>query len=327
MNKVQEYIYNILPKTKRRGDWYCFSCPSCMRYGEKRPDSKGRGGIRFDGDGIVYNCFNCKMTWGWTAGNHMSKKMHIFLEDMGLNTQQFAELNALIKEYLDTSVKEKETVKPRIIRDIPEEYKSIKQSLLEGIHSKEFCKVLDYINNRNPDLLNWEDLMWSDKQENFLIPCYEYGRIVGYSLRGFDDYSPSKYIHYTPSGYVYGIDNIDPNRKYNILVEGELDALAIKGTAILSNSFTKDKLKRILDSKGNSEIIILPDKDNAGKKIVEQVIKENLPFSISFPNWDANVKDAFDAVKKYGRLYTIYSIIKHKESDKMKIRMKLGSWA
>ena len=327
MNKVQEYIYNILPRTKRRGDWYCFSCPSCMRFGEKRPDQKSRGGIRFDGDGIVYNCFNCKMTWGWTAGNHMSRKMKMFLDDMGLSPQQFMELNALINEYLDTSVEKKEPAKLRIIRDIPENYKSIKDSLKNGENSKLFCKIFNYINNRNPDLLEWEDLMWCDDQENFLIPCYEYGRIVGYSLRSLNDMSPSKYIHYTPSGYIYGIDNMQEDRKYNILTEGELDALAIKGSALLSNAFTKDKLKRVLEAKGNSEIIILPDRDNAGKKIVEQVITENLPFSVSFPNWGDGVKDAFDAVKKYGRLYTIYMIIKNKETDKMKIKMKLGKWA
>lgn len=327
MNKVQEYIYNLLPRTKRRGDWYCFSCPSCMRFGEKRPDSKGRGGIRFDGDGIVYNCFNCKMTWGWTAGNHMSRKMKIFLDDMGLTAQQFLELNALIEEYLDTSVEKKEPAKLRIIRDIPDGYKSIKESLKKGENSKLFCKILNYINNRNPELLEWEDLLWCDDQENFLIPCYEYGRVVGYSLRGLNDMSPSKYIHYTPSGYIYGIDNIQTNRKYNIIVEGELDALAIKGCALLSNAFTKDKLKQVLDAKGNSEIIILPDRDNAGKKIVEQVLNENLPFSVSFPNWGDGIKDAFDAVKKYGRLYTIYMIIKNKETDKMKIKMKLGKWA
>ena len=157
MNKVQEYIYNILPRTKRRGDWYCFSCPSCMRFGEKRPDQKSRGGIRFDGDGIVYNCFNCKMTWGWTAGNRMSKKMRMFLEDMGLFPQQMMEINALIEEYLDTSVEKKEPAKLRIIRDIPDNYKSIKESLKNGECSKNLCKILNYINNRNPDLLEWED--------------------------------------------------------------------------------------------------------------------------------------------------------------------------
>ena len=125
---------------------------------------------------------------------------------------------------------------------------------------------------------------------------------------------------------MYNFDNLLKNRKYQIVVEGQLDALAIDGISILSNVFTDDKLKRLMDYKGDSEIIILPDRDNAGKKIVEQVLNEKLPFSISFPNWEKGIKDAFDAVKKYGRLYTIYDIINNKEEDKTKIKMRAGSW-
>ena len=49
MNNVQEFIYNVLPQIKNRGEWHCFNCPSCVtRFGEGRPDSKKRGGLKFD---------------------------------------------------------------------------------------------------------------------------------------------------------------------------------------------------------------------------------------------------------------------------------------
>ena len=326
MNKVQEYIYNLLPPVKRRGDWLCFNCPSCCRFGEKRPDQKHRGGIRFDSDGIVYNCFNCRFTWGWSPSFHMSRKMSMFLQDMGLTASQLMDVRKLIDEYLDSETVKKEKSKPRIIRDIPEEYKSIKQSLYEGIKSPTLAKVYSYISSRNERLLSWEDLMWAEGRNNFLIPCREFDKIVGYSLRSLDDNSDSKYIHYIPNGYLYNFDNLLKNRKYQIIVEGQTDALSINGIALLSNVFTPEKLKRLMDYKGDSEIIILPDRDSAGMKIVEQVINEKLPFSVSFPNWDRGIKDAEDAVKKYGRLYTIYTIINSKESDPMKIKMKEKGW-
>lgn len=326
MNKVQEYIYNLLPPVKRRGDWLCFNCPSCCRFGEKRHDQKKRGGIRFDGDGIVYNCFNCRFTWGWSPSFHMSRKMSMFLQDMGLTTSQLMDVRKLIDEYLDSETVKKEKSKPRIIRDIPEEYKSIKQSLYEGIKSPTLAKVYSYISSRNERLLSWEDLMWAEGRNNFLIPCREFDKIVGYSLRSLNDNSDSKYIHYIPNGYLYNFDNLLKNRKYQIIVEGQTDALSINGIALLSNVFTPEKLKRLMDYKGDSEIIILPDRDVAGMKIVEQVVNEKLPFSVSFPNWDREIKDAEDAVKKYGRLYTIYTIINSKESDPMKIKMKEKAW-
>lgn len=326
MNKVQEYIYNLLPATKRRGEWLCFCCPSCCRFGERRQDQKHRGGIRFDGDGIVYNCFNCRFTWGWSPSFHMSRKMTMFLEDMGLSSSQFMELRKLIDEYLDKNVEIKEKPKQRIIRTIPDEYKSVKQSLYEGVKSQTLANVFSYISSRNERLLTWEDLMWAEGRNNFLIPCKEFDKIVGYSLRSLDDTSDNKYIHYVPNGYLYNFDNLLKKRKYQIIVEGQTDALSIDGIALLSNVFTPEKLKRLMDYKGDSEIILVPDRDNAGMKLVEQVLKENLPFSISFPNWEKGIKDVEEAVKKYGRLYTIYDIIRNKESDKNKIKIKKGGW-
>lgn len=326
MNKVQEYIYNLLPPVKRRGEWLCFCCPSCCRFGEKRQDQKHRGGIRFDGDGIVYNCFNCRFTWGWTPSFHMSKKMTMFLEDMGLNSTQFMELRKLIDGYLDAEKVQKEVQKPRIIRDIPSEYKSIKESLFNCDGSQTLAKVYSYISSRNERLLSWADLMWAEGRDNFLIPCYEFNKVVGYSLRSLDDNSDHKYIHYIPNGYIYNFDNLLKDRKYQIIVEGQTDALAIDGISLLSNVFTPEKLKRLMQYKGNSEIILVPDRDRAGMKLVHQLLNENLPFSVSFPTWEKGIKDVEEAVKKYGRLYTIYNIIKNRESDKNKIRIKMGGW-
>lgn len=326
MNNVQEFIYNFLPKIKNRGEWKCFNCPSCCRFGESRNDSKQRGGLRFDGDGMVYHCFNCHFSWGWNPGFRMSKKMNMFLEDLGLNNSQLMELRKLIDEFIDKKNDENKHAVQRIIRDIPSEYKSINESLKNGEVSKTLSKVYSYLQGRNERLLTWSDLMWAEGRDNFLIPCYEFGKVVGYSLRQLNDESEHKYIHYVPSGYIFNFDNLNKNRKYQLLVEGQTDALSLDCLSLLSNTFTSDKLKRLLDYKNDSEIIIVPDRDKPGKKLIEQVINEKLPFSVSFPTWGFGIKDAEDAVKKYGRLYTLYNIIQNKESDYNKIKIKMLGW-
>lgn len=326
MNKVQEYIYNNLPPIKQRGDWYCFNCPSCYNFGEARPDSKQRGGLKFDGDSIVYNCFNCKFSWGWTPGFRMSRKMQKFLEDLHFSPKQFSELREIIDQYIDVKNQPTQQVVKRIIRNIPNEYKSIKESLFNGERSKTLSKIYSYITQRNERLLSWSNLMWTENKDSFLIPCYEFEKIVGYSLRSLNDNSDHKYIHYIPSGYIFNFDNLMKDRKYQIVVEGQTDALSIDCLSILSNVFTPEKLKRLLTYKGESEIILMPDRDKAGKKMVEQLLNENLPFSVSFPNWEKGIKDVEDAVKKYGRLYTIYSIINNRESNKNIIKMKYKQW-
>ena len=60
--------------------------------------------------------------------------------------------------------------------------------------------------------------------------------------------------------------------------------------------------------------------------MVKQVIDEKLPFSVSFPNWSRGIKDVEEAVRKYGRLYTIYNILQNREKDKRKIELNALKW-
>lgn len=330
MHPILEAIYNLLPidKRQRNNGWIFFNCPSC--YHTENPDTKHRGNIIFSDDSFAYQCFNCKFTCRFKLGGFLSKDVISWLKDLGASDKEINNLRSMIQEYNDSHsdnpTEKKVVIKKREIRDIPTNYKSIKESLYKGEKHQSLQKVMEYITQRNPRLLGWTDLMWAENQYNFLIPNYEYGNVVGYSLRKLTDSTDSKYIHFIPSGYIFNYDNLLKDRKYEIICEGQTDALAINGVSILSNIFTPDRLKRILPFTKDKEIILLPDRDKSGRKMVKQVIDENLPFSVAFPNWERGIKDAEDAVKKYGRLYTIYSILTSKESNKDLIKMKSMKW-
>ena len=68
----------------------------------------------------------------------------------------------------------------------------------------------------------------------------------------------------------------------------------------------------------------MPDRDSAGSKLVEQAIE--LGWSVSLPLWDSDINDVGDAVSKYGRLYTLYSIANAAESSPLKIRLRAKKW-
>lgn len=328
MHQILEKIYDILPlnKKKRNSGWVYFNCPVCFL--TENPDTKHRGNIIFNDDSCSYNCFNCKYHWNFHLGQYMSKKMITFLKNC-CSQKDLNDLLLMVREYNESNTSQtidKPIIKKREIRQIPSEYKSIQQSLYNNDKSKTLQTVVQYLYQRNSRLLEWSELYWAENRNNFLIPCKEYGEIVGYSLRSLNDDSASKYLHYIPQGYVFNYDNLLKERKYEILVEGQLDALAINGVAYLSSTLTPDRLKRIQSFANDKELIICPDRDNAGKKIVQQVLDENLPFSIAFPNWIKGIKDCEEAVQKYGRLYTIYSIIASKESNKDLIKMKSMKW-
>ena len=330
MHEILEYIYDLLPadKKQRSNGWIYFNCPSC--YHTENSDSKKRGNILFTDDGFVYQCFNCKFKTGFHLGLSLNKKNLQWLDDLGATSEQIKTLKKMIKEYNDQcndeSSEQKIVYRPRTIRKIPEMYESINESLKNKVDSPTLTKVMNYIVQRNPHLLEWTDLMWAEGQNHFLIPCYEFGEVVGYTLRSLNDYAKNKYIHYTPEGYVHNFDSLLKERKYNILCEGDLDALAVDGIGILSSEFTPERLKRILTYNNGQELIVCPDRDKAGAKLIKQILDEDLPFSVSFPNWSRGIKDVEEATRKYGRLYTIYTIIGMREKDKQKIRFEAMKW-
>ena len=65
----------------------------------------------------------------------------------------------------------------------------------------------------------------------------------------------------------------------------------------------------------------MPDADSSGMRLVNAAIK--FGWEVSFPEWD-DCKDAGDAQMKYGRLFTVKTIIDSaiKNSTKIKIVAK-----
>jgi DNA primase len=66
-------------------------------------------------------------------------------------------------------------------------------------------------------------------------------------------------------------------------------------------------------------IIVVPDQDKTGLEICERALE--LGFDVSLPNWADDVKDANNALIKYGRLPTLLSILETATSSKIKIEM------
>jgi DNA primase len=68
------------------------------------------------------------------------------------------------------------------------------------------------------------------------------------------------------------------------------------------------------------KIIIVPDQDKTGLTICERAL--DLGFQVSLPDWGNDIKDANDAVLKYGKLPTLLSILQSATNSKIKIEMQ-----
>jgi DNA primase len=84
-----------------------------------------------------------------------------------------------------------------------------------------------------------------------------------------------------------------------------LDALAIDSVSSLGNKLTQGQIE-LINSIGKT-VIVCPDRDKSGGNLIDVAVENN--WLVSFPQWEENVKDCAEAVSKYGRLYTVQSVI------------------
>jgi DNA primase len=172
------------------------------------------------------------------------------------------------------------------------------------------------------DLATWfeTDDEFMSMHRRIILPFTYENRLVGYTGRFFgpaeDEKKYGKYKKKSPANYVYGLDAQREQRQYVIVCEGEFDALLTSGLAIGSNNINDKQIQLIEDL--NIEPIVIPDQDKAGRDLAEQAA--NCGWSVSFPEWE-DCKDVGDAVKKYGRMFTVHSILQAAEHSPTKIRL------
>ena len=161
------------------------------------------------------------------------------------------------------------------------------------------------------------DTYW-DVDKRLLIPFYWRGDIVGFTGRMFEESDKVKYYTDVQPGYVFNMDAQDWTRKFVLVTEGPFDAITVSGVSILGSEIN-DTQRELIDGL-NRQVIVVPDRDAPGEKLINQAIE--FGWSVAFPEWDEKVEDVADAVLKYGRLFTIQSILKTTESNKFKIDLK-----
>ena len=150
-----------------------------------------------------------------------------------------------------------------------------------------------------------------------VIPFTYENQVVGHTTRFLDDRMP-KYIQDIQPGYVFGTDLQGANWRYAIVVEGVFDALSISGLAVL-HADINDAQARLIRSLGR-EVVVVPDQDEAGIRLVDRAVE--LGWAVSMPEWPANIKDINDAVKLWGKLTTLLTIMKARETSRIKIEIR-----
>lgn len=321
---VDKFQLLIPPRAKRSpSGWTSFNAPCCQHRGHS-PDTRKRGGIRFDGNSVVYNCFNCKFSTGWQPGSPFGEKMKTLSRWLGAGEDLIKEMvfEALKTESDDYQAPVHEPKIEFTDKELPEGA----MPLLDWVNSKhwkdvqnELELVISYIVGRGYDPFNG-NFYWSPSpgyESRVIIPFRWEGRIVGNTARKVTNGKP-KYLSDQHPHFVFNFDQQSEDQKYILVCEGPFDALSVDGVALLTNDIA-DQQARIINSLG-AEVIVIPDQDKPGTYLIDRAIE--LGWAVSFPNWEDNVKDVADAVSKYGKLFVIIDAIKTSVSGQIKINIE-----
>ena len=325
MSVVAETVLTYLPPKRKTtpSGWTSFNAPCCHHNGHTA-DKRNRGGLISNPDGgVSYHCFNCGFKASWQPGRNFSHKLRKLLQWLGapddiINKVAFE----VMRENEGVDVQE-HIAKLPTFNTVP-----LPDDAVKIADIKEFDKhnlaVLEYMSSRN---LNLDDTTyyWSPSlgyRDRLIIPFYYEGRIVGWTGRSIVADKKPKYLTEVQPGFVYGLDEQGPNKVFTIVCEGPMDALHIDGVALLGSEI-KDQQAMLINKVGK-KVIVVPDRDEAGSKLIEQAIE--LGWSVSLPEWTDDINDIGDAVAKYGRLYTLYSIVNAAESNELKIRLRSKKW-
>lgn len=318
MNVYDELLALIPRKKMSPNGWTSFNAPCCIYNGESQ-DTKRRGGIvRTDDGGASYHCFNCGWKASWRPGRNLGKRMKDLFKWLGATDDQ---INRISFECLKTEGKTTKTIitSPEFIpRDMPTNSQLITPDLV--LKDERVIPIIEYIYNRGLTLEDY-DFYWSDNPgyiDRMIIPLTVEKKIVGYIARKIGEGKP-KYITEHPPHVVFNLDRQDWYREFILIFEGSIDAIMLDGIAVLTNEISPEQALQI-NSLGK-KVIVVPDKDKAGERMIEHAIK--LGWAVSFPEWEDDVKDAADAVLKYGRLATMVSIIKSVETTDLKIKLRM----
>lgn len=309
------YHVNLPSHHNSRG-FYPVLCKLCNDHGRKG----NRAGFVFDGGVVGYHCFNCGIKTKFDPSVHAnySEKMISVLTAFGITKE---EMDSVLLESSDnTKPKSKgkqnplsSTLDPKEIV-LPNHFYRL-GSKTDDVWSNIAIEYLEVERNFNykeyPFYLS-TNKYWTGR---LIIPFFKNNQIIYFQGRKMDESikGPKYRAASVPRDCVlYGFDELFTFSEAPLYIfEGFFDAFLFNGVAILGNDFTPQQIEILNRSKRKK--VYVPDR--LGNGIIGGKIALEAGWGISLPKIDS-AKDVDEAVKKYGKLVVLKSMVDNTIYDK-----------
>jgi hypothetical protein len=326
MNIVFETLTAYLPSKRKQtpSGWLSFNATCCVHNGHSA-DKKMRAGIIVGSDNNVsYSCFNCGYKASYTPGRTLSYKLRKLLEWLGAPDDVISKLSLhLLRESEGVESKTRIITIPKFEdKELPLGAVRLADCAFE--ENKYAVKLAQYMGKRGLYLDDYE-FHWSPDikfRNRLIIPFYYKQKIVGFTGRDVLGTSNTRYMSDQSPGYVFNLDSQQDDRDFMLIFEGPIDAIYFNAVALLGSE-VKDEQALLINSVGKMPVVV-PDRDNNGKHLAEYAMEQG--WAVSLPEWGAGIDDAGAAVEKYGRMYTMYSIVSAATTSHIKIKLRMKKW-
>ena len=315
-------IFNILKSSigynqkSTPSGWLSFNAPCCNHVNPiHRPDKLKRGGLKISNGNLVYHCFNCDYSTSVSPDRKLSFKFKNLMRWMNIDEDTIKKLEYdLWKNRKDTPYHIKDKIINHTMRFEERDLPDNSINLLDAINNnldKDVIDKMKYIQSRGDYFLDNISKFYSTTSKKdtmnrrIIIPFYWEDNLVGYVGRSIDN-NRFKYFGDIPPNYIFNTETIKKDHEYIIITEGPFDALAVNGVALLGDKISKLQIEWLKST--NKKIIVVPDFEEKESKLEKVGLEQG--WIIAKPEWKEGIKDCADALKEYGRLYTIYSIFR-----------------
>lgn len=320
MYKIQDDIKNHIltnvGKTKiSPKKWISFSGPCCVHNGETQ-DKKGRAGVKVSEEILAYQCFNCSYKAHFIPGRQLNRGMRDLLSWLGVDSNE-------IKRIAFESFRLKSEVAPHDIH-IEKLVTNFKEIDLPGnVKPLEDPAKIAYLEGRGFSLDDFPFLETDEKtqrlSQRIIIPFIYNNMLIGYNGRLAKDTTSAeqRYCLNKQSGFVFNIEAQPEEREYVLVHEGEFDAIATDGTAVFGSTIETTQIDMLEEL--NKRIVVVPDREASGQTLIDVALTNH--WGVAFPEWEDDVKDAAKALQRYGKIYTLQSILNSVETNTLKIEL------
>lgn len=341
---ITQLVKDYLPLKKKQTPkgWWQFNAVCCHHRGHNQ-DSRGRGNLMFSPDGsIVYKCYNCGFKAKHTLQDSgIGSFFERLMEWLGISHEkiQQAKLEILSKK-ISGEIEETSPVFDREIFEsfretsLPDGARPLTDWLTDQDPPEHAVRCMEYlVSARGRAVAEGWNYHWAPPLKGIMerkimmgsriiVPFMNAGKIVGWTARYAGNPPqgvPRYYNSDVQDGYLFNGDVISKEqRKFVLIHEGPFDAIATDGVAALGSSLNHKQIRWLNGT--DKEKIVVPDLQARNQDLIDIALEQG--WSVSFPEWGEKIKDAADASKIYGRLYTLASIISARTRSPLKIGVK-----